>query len=239
MGTGGSVKRAVEELRKWSGRADAIGVSGVHDARGGRNPEGQSREPSEGCADASDAERAVVTDGHRLRNVLQEWTIRHLAGEMPGYFANARVVVLGGGNHYRSTRVLSESTQNLALRRPGGGVRPLRHSHPVRGVRALRVRLGLASGEDSPPGGVGGHRPGPEDHRVPGPQALQDCDVVVATFAELAQFELDDLKGKTLISTSIDDERLNSLQERGIDLILDDVPQPFDGWWSMRRRLRR
>ena len=38
---------------------------------------------------------------------------------------------------------------------------------------------------------------------------------------------MDDLKGKTLISTSIGEERLNSLRERGIDLILDDVPQPF------------
>ncbi|MCB0907443.1 MAG: dehydrogenase, partial [Nocardioidaceae bacterium] len=38
---------------------------------------------------------------------------------------------------------------------------------------------------------------------------------------------MDDLKGKTLISTSIGAERLNSLRERGVDLILDDVPQPF------------
>ena len=51
---------------------------------------------------------------------------------------------------------------------------------------------------------------------------------MVATFRELAQFEVDDLKGKTLITTSIGEERLNSLRERGIDLILDDVPQPFD-----------
>ena len=52
---------------------------------------------------------------------------------------------------------------------------------------------------------------------------------MVATFRELAQFELNDLKGKTLISTSIGEERLNSLRERGVDLILDDVPQPFEG----------
>ena len=49
---------------------------------------------------------------------------------------------------------------------------------------------------------------------------------MVATFRELAQFEMDDLKGKTLISTSIGAERLNSLRERG-GPHPDDVPQPF------------
>ena len=73
-------------------------------------------EARDGHVDA--AAGVVVTDGHRLRNVLQEWTIRHLAGEMPGYFSNARVVVLGGRNHYRTTRVLSESTQNLRFADP-------------------------------------------------------------------------------------------------------------------------
>lgn len=52
---------------------------------------------------------------------------------------------------------------------------------------------------------------------------------MVATFKELDQFELMIWSGKTLISTSIGQERLSSLRERGVDLILDDVPQPFDG----------
>ena len=115
VGVDGSVKRAIEELRAWSGRAAAIGISGVHDAEVAGtlkgNP-GRLRKAANACAGT------VVTDGHRLRTVLQEWTIRHLVGEMPGYFANARVVVLGGQNHYRTTRVLSESTQNLRFADP-------------------------------------------------------------------------------------------------------------------------
>ena len=75
VGTGGSVKRAIDELRKWSGRAAAIGVSGVHDAQVAGTLKGNPRSLRE-AADASTG--AVVTDGHRLRNVLQEWIIRQL-----------------------------------------------------------------------------------------------------------------------------------------------------------------
>ena len=230
VGTGGSVKRALEELHKWSGEAAAIGVSGVHDAQVAgtcKGDPGKLRKAVHAVTAASTG--AVVTDGHRLRNVLQEWTIRHLAGDMPGYFANARVVVLGGRNHYRSTRVLSESTQNLRFADPAVeyGLADIHTPFEV------FERVVSASGWllEKIPSSVVSTATGPGrkfvESRVR--RALQDCDVVVATFRELAQFEVDDLKGKTLISTSIGEERLNSLRERGIDLILDDVPQPFAG----------
>jgi len=225
VGTGGSVKRAIEELRKWSGDAAAVGISGVHDAQVTgtlKGDPGKLRKAADKTAGSS------VTDGHRLRNVLQEWTIRHLAGEMPGYFSNARVVVLGGRNHYRSTRVLSESTANLSFADPAVeyGLDDIHTPFEVfermvsaSGWLLQRLPSTVVSAATAPARFV-------LDSRVR--KALQDCDVVVATFPELAQFELDDLKGKTLISTSVGSERLNSLRERGIDLILDDVPQPFD-----------
>ncbi len=225
VGTGGSVKRAKKELQRWSGEAAAIGISGVHDAEVAGTCKGN---PSKLRKAADATTGAFVTDGHRLRNVLQEWTIRHLAGEMPGYFSNARVVVLGGRNHYRSTRVLSESTQNLFFADPAVeyGVADIRTPFEVfeRVVSASgwiveRIPSAMVSAATAPARKV-------IDSRVR--KALQNCDVVVATFRELAQFELDDLRGKTLISTSIGAERLNSLRERGVDLILDDVPQPFD-----------
>jgi predicted amino acid dehydrogenase len=226
VGTAGSVKRAKEELRKWSGQAAAIGISGVHDAQVAGTFKGN---PDKLRKAARESAGAVVTDGHRLRNVLQEWTIRHLAGEMPGYFNNARVVVLGGRNHYRSTRVLSESTKNMFFADPAV-------EYGLDGIHTpfeMFERVVSASGWvlDRIPSAVVSAATAPArlviESRVR--EALQDCDVVVATFTELAQFELDDLKGKTLISTSIGQERLSSLRERGVDLILDDVPQPFDG----------
>ena len=225
VGTGGSVRGAIEELHKWSGAAAAIGVSGVHDALVSGTCKGN---PGKLRRAAEKSAGAVVTDGHRLRTVLQEWTIRHLTGEMPGYFANARVVVLGGPNHYRTTRVLSESTQNMFFADPAVEY----------GLADIRTPFELFERAVSASGWLLEKLPSLVVSTATGParkiiesrvrKALQDCDVVVATFRELAQFELDDLKGKTLISTSIGSERLNSLRERGVDLILDDVPQPFD-----------
>ena len=225
VGTGGSVRGAIEELHKWSGAAAAIGVSGVHDALVSGTCKGN---PGKLRRAAEKSAGAVVTDGHRLRTVLQEWTIRHLTGEMPGYFANARVVVLGGPNHYRTTRVLSESTQNMFFADPAVEY----------GLADIRTPFELFERAVSASGWLLEKLPSLVVSTATGParkiiesrvrKALRDCDVVVATFRELAQFELDDLKGKTLISTSIGSERLNSLRERGVDLILDDVPQPFD-----------
>ena len=225
VGAGGSVTRAVDELRRWSGPAAAIGISGVHDAQVAGTLKGDPTTLRKAIGQTSGT---VVTDGHRLRTVLQEWTIRHLAGEMPGYFANARVVVLGGRNHYRTTCVLAESTRNMRFADPAVeyGLTDIRTPFEVfeRIVSASGWLLGKL------PSAVVSTATAPArmviDSRIR--EALRDADVVVATFRELAEFEVDDLKGKTLISTSIGSERLNSLRERGVDLILDDVPQPFE-----------
>jgi predicted amino acid dehydrogenase len=50
---------------------------------------------------------------------------------------------------------------------------------------------------------------------------------VVATYDELVGFGLEDLAGKTLISSAISEERLTELGSRGVDMVLDSVPQPF------------
>ena len=59
-------------------------------------------------------------------------------------------------------------------------------------------------------------------------RAARDSDVVVATYDELAGFGLEDLAGKTLISSSVTDEQLAELASRGVDLVIDSTPQPFD-----------
>ena len=57
--------------------------------------------------------------------------------------------------------------------------------------------------------------------------AARDCDVVVATYDELTGFGLEDLAGKTVISSAISDDRLADLASRGVDMVLDATPQPF------------
>src|SRR6478735_10427525 len=136
LGTGGDVNVASELIRKWVEYADAIAVTGVREARVAGLYDGE--------LDAIDrlkeeAESVPVTDGLRLGDVLQEWAIRHVQTEMPGFFDNARTVVLGGPNHERTTRILREFTENLEFADP-----LLRLDLPAR-LDSLPL-LGLAAG---------------------------------------------------------------------------------------------
>ena len=48
-----------------------------------------------------------------------------------------------------------------------------------------------------------------------------------ATYDELVGFGLDDLAGKSVITSAISEERLAVLRDLDVDLVLDGVPQPF------------
>ena len=51
---------------------------------------------------------------------------------------------------------------------------------------------------------------------------------MVATYDELVGFGLEDLAGKTLISSRDLRGPADRLGDRGVDMVLDSVPQPFD-----------
>ncbi|GAA1151031.1 dehydrogenase [Nocardioides aquiterrae] len=171
---------------------------------------------------------APGSDGRALGDVLQEWAVRHLQAELPGHLANARTVVLGGRNHARTARVLREFTDNIEFADP-----LLRFDLPAR--VAGNPLLGLAVGAAAQPLHL---LPDPVRSRIPTPgtivshalarRAARDADVVVATYDELVGFGLEDLAGKTLITSAVSDEQLAELGDRGVDLVLDCVPQPFD-----------
>jgi predicted amino acid dehydrogenase len=223
-GTDGDIEAAEELVRTWTGKADVIAFTGADVACA----LGQLDDDSEAIARVEAATDAVpLVDGRTLHDVLQEWAIRHTHAEMPGYFSNARTVVLGGTNHDRTTRVLREFTDNLEFADP-----LLRFDLPAR-LDANPV-LGLAAKAAALP-----------THLVPGSVwtrlrtpveqashalariAARDCDLLVASYEELTGFGLEELAGKTLITSAISDERLAELASRGVDLVLDTTPQPF------------
>jgi predicted amino acid dehydrogenase len=225
FGTDGDLDAAAELVRTWAAKADAIALTGVDAARALGHFDGSPEAIDQLKAAAESA--APVVDGRTLHDVLQEWAIRRTNAEMPGYFSNARTVVLGGTNHDRTTRVLREFTPNLEFADP-----LLRFDLPAR-LDANPV-LGLAAKAAAVP-----------THLVPGSVwtrlrtpveqashalariAARDCDLVVASYEELTGFGLEELAGKTLITSAISDERLAELASRGVDLVLDTTPQPF------------
>lgn len=225
VGTSGDVEEASRLVSTWGLRADAIAVTGVREARAAGLFDGE--------LDAIESLKAAttqvpVTDGHVLGDVLQEWALRHVQTEMPGYFSNARTVVLGGLNHARTTRLLREHTDNIDFADPLLRLDlPARVAgNPVLGLAAATAlwpvrRLPNVVKEQV-------QAPGTRLSHALARKAARDADVVVATYDELVGFGLEDLAGKTLISSAISEERLADLGDRGVDLVLDSVPQPFE-----------
>ena len=195
IGTDGDVAAAEALVHEWSASADAIAVTGIREARAAGLYDGEL-EAIEQVKQAA-APGVPVTDGHALRDVLQEWAIRHVQTEMPGYFNNARTVVLGGLNHSRTTRILREFTENLEFADP-----LLRFDIPGedRLGSAPRRRGQRRPVADPAPAGLdAGRRSRHPAHTISNAlarKAARDCDVVVATYDELIGFGLEDLAGQ-------------------------------------------
>ncbi len=226
LGTDGDVDRAVALTQEWADNSDAVAVSGVRDARTAGRYDGDLA----AVARILGATEAIpTTNGHALRDVLQEWTVRHAQADLTGLFTNARVVVFGGMNHYRTAKVLSEYTGNLTFADPlmRYGVASLLDSVP-----AALDRFAAIAGWPTRfvPGAIMAPIARPTQRLnhalVEGP--VRDADVLVATYDELDAFGLEELAGKTVISSAISDDRLEDLRSRGVSIVLDDVPQPFD-----------
>ena len=114
-GTAGDLAAARELVRAWAPKAAAVAVTGVRDVQATGPYAGELRARHRTMAEAG---TTPVTDGTQLLEVLQEWSVRRVETEMPGYFTNARVLVLGGRHHDRTTRILREHTANIQYADP-------------------------------------------------------------------------------------------------------------------------
>ncbi|HET7901630.1 MAG TPA: hypothetical protein VFL59_10615 [Candidatus Nanopelagicales bacterium] len=225
VGTGGDVGLAERLVREWAGAADCIAVTGIREARAAGLYDGEL-EAIERVRRATD--EVPVTDGHALRDVLAEWAVRSVQNEMPGYFTNARTLVLGGDNHARTVRVLREWTENFEFAEPmlRWDVASKLRSVPLGGLvtELVKAPVGLLPGSVRLSVPAPGHRLAHARAR----QAAPDCHVVVATYDELLAFGDIDLARKTVITTAVSEERLEHLRSQDVDLVIDTTPQPFD-----------
>jgi predicted amino acid dehydrogenase len=224
IGTSGDIDAAEKLVWQWSLKADAVAVTGVREAQATGVFKGDVHEVRQVLETTA---RVPVRDGSMLADVLQEWAIRRVQAEMPGYFNNARTVVLSGKNYERTIRVLREFTANMDFVDPA-----LRTDVPIalstNPVVSKAAEVGMWSWRLTP-AIFKDHSQGPVEwvsdklaHR-----AARDADVIVGSYAELMQFGLEDLAGKTVVTNAVSDGRLAELTSRGVDLIIDATPRPF------------
>ena len=224
LGTSGDVEAAERLVEHWSSRADAVALSGIREAR------------AAGLADARIAElarikttttRIPVRDDSLLADILQEWAIRRVEAEMPGYFANARVVV-GGTTRERTVAVLREFTENIVFDEVGHDV-VLPGRFKTNPVTAAAAGIGEFAWRQVP-GFVKGQVAGPVGWFTDkvAHLAARDADVIIGSFSELMRFGLPDLAGKAVITSTVTDDRLATLGDLGADLVVDVTPQLGD-----------
>jgi predicted amino acid dehydrogenase len=59
-------------------------------------------------------------------------------------------------------------------------------------------------------------------------KAMQNATVIVAPVHELDPFGLEELAGKTIITSTVNDERIEQFRDKGVNLVVDGAPFMFD-----------
>ena len=169
-----------------------------------------------------------VTTGARLREIVQEWSLRSAQIELSNFFNNAKVLFLSGTTNYRMASVMAEYTQNLSFADPvlQFGAPGMLHSLSALEMYAAGSHpiLKLAGGKTRLPSLA----PGKYLNKMILRRAIQDADVIVATYDQLQRFTAKDLADKAVLTSTISPERLATLKEKGVRLVIDCSIQPFE-----------
>jgi predicted amino acid dehydrogenase len=220
LGANGSQDAAARLLRHWDRRCDAIGLGLVKD----------SEQLGAGVRDSAAAARLAravrhtpVSNGARLADIFLEWAVRHAQSELGHYFDNARVLFFSGLTYRKLAMSMAEYTPNLRFADPllQLGVPKLLTSLEQLGLYAAGAH---AVADWVPP------RLLPDGMlkqwaRYALRRALAHAHVVVAPVHELDDMGLEELAGKTVVTTTVNEERLAQFRDKGVHLVIDGAPQ--------------
>ena len=222
-GTNGSTAKAVKLLKYWEQRADAIGLGVLKDSYTVGSQRYVERDSARMKASVT---RIPVTTGGRLSDILQEWALRHVQARLGDYFNNARVLFFSGTTNYKLALAMSEYTQNLQFADPllQLGVPKLLNSLDTLELYTSGAHYVL----DWIPSDVMSLAPIREWTRFALRKAMQDATVVVAPVHELDRFGAEELSGKTIITSTVNESRIAQFKTKGVDLVIDGAPAIFD-----------
>ncbi len=222
-GTDGSTAKAVKLLKHWQLHADAIGLGVVKDSY----TVGARRYVEKDSARMKSAvTRIPVTTGGRLSDILQEWALRHVQNKLGDYFNNAKVLFFSGMTNYKLALSMSEYTPNLQFADPllQLGVPKLLGSLDTLELYASGAHYVL----DWTPETLMASTPVKEWTKFVLRRAMQDATVIVAPVHELDAYGADELAGKTIVTSTVNDSRIAQLKKKGVHMVIDGAPAMFD-----------
>jgi predicted amino acid dehydrogenase len=225
LGADWKVERAERLLKTHAKEADAIGLGMVRDHAvvGTHRYTDPLTARLEGAADG-----VPVTTGAMLRSLFDESAARYVQREHNGYFTNARVLFLSGITNYRIAASLAEYTSNLRFADPVtlDGVPKILQS--LSGLEAYastrstfrRWARSSAVGEDGPPRGAW--------NRAALKKAMKWAHFVAGHYQEVEQYDAEALTRKVVLTSSVTDDSLTRLGERGVYVVIDRTPKLLD-----------
>ena len=219
IGSNGSVSAAVKLIREWEKKAAAIGLGVLKD----HYKVGSRRFIDKDSAKLKAVAKHVpVTTGGRLGDIFQEWAVRHAQTHMGSFFNNSRVLFFSGMADFKLASCLAEYTSNLQFADPLlqlgvpkllGSLEALNlYSRGAHYVKDWTLPQAMSSG------------PVKEWTRFVLRKAMQKASVIVAPVHELDDFGLEELAGKTVISATVNDERIALMRDKGVVTIIDGSP---------------
>ena len=222
VGTNGSVAKASKLMKHWERHADAIGLGVLKDSYS----VGAKRYVDKASKQLMAAvKRVPVSTGARLGDILQEWAIRHVQTTLGDYFNNARVLFFSGSTNFKLAASLMEYTQNLQFADP---VRQLGVPKLLSSLDALEL---YASGAhyvtDWTSPAVMSSAPVKDWTQFVLRRAMQKATMIVADVHDLDEFGIEELAGKTIIPSTVNEARLAQFKDKGVHMVIDGAPFLF------------
>ncbi len=223
VGTNGSAAKAVKLLKHWDQHADAIGLGVVKDSYtvGSRRYVEKDSTAMKGAVT-----RIPVTTGGRLSDILQEWALRHVQIKLGDYFNNAKVLFFSGMTNYKLALAMSEYTQNLEF---ADALLQLGVPKMLTSLDALELYTsGAHYVLEWTPTSLMTSAPIKAWTKFVLHRAMQDATVIVAPVHELDALGAEELGGKTIITSTVNERRIAQFKKKGVTMVVDGAPTLFD-----------
>lgn len=219
FGTDGSTPKAAKLLKQWESKAEALGLGVLKDSYRAGSHRFIQKDSARLKAVVT---RVPITTGGRLGDIFQEWAVRHAQTQLGNYFNNARVLFFSGMTNYKLAMSMSEYTGNLQFADPlmQMGVPKLLSS-----LEALQLyATGAHYVKDWTLPGNLAQGPIQEWTQFVLRKAMHKATVIVAAAHELDAFGVEELAGKTIITSTASDERVAQWKDQGVHMVIDGSP---------------
>jgi predicted amino acid dehydrogenase len=229
IGTDGDVDLAANLLEEWDSEADAISLGGLNF----NYAIGSSRAIAKQQKKVEDLKARIkspVTTGEKLRRVSFEWAIRHLQFSFGNnYFNHTKVLSLSGMLNYNIVKVIAEYTDNITF------ADPLFENGIPKFLNSLNDLEMYAKGVHDVLEWVPSKRlassamPVRQWNDYIRKKAIQKANIIVVPSYDFYDYlegcGLEELGGKTIITATVYEDRIQFLQERGVDVVIDCTPK--------------